>query len=112
MYMEGKKPNLSPEQAALKLLGLKWERQPEPCHDHLLFLTRSPDSLRFATASSEFYSDHVTEVWSLPERKLLYRLPTPNAETMSLDWLQGDGFVTAGHDCVVSVWQGNRKVLG
>lgn len=111
MNME-RKFNSSPEQVIFGLLGLKWERQPEPCHDYLLFLTRSPDSLRFATASSEIYIDHVTEIWSLPERKLQHRLSTPNAETMSLDWLLGDKVVTAGHDCMVSVWRGNRKVLG
>ena len=48
------------EKAAVGLLGLKWKREPEPCHDYLMFLSRSPDSSLLATASSNFHLDHVT----------------------------------------------------
>lgn len=98
------------ERRAVELLELKWERQPEPCHDYLLFLTRSPDSLRMATASSDFHIDQVTEIWDLPERRMIHRLQTPNAETMSLEWLQQDAFVTGGYNCLLTVWQADRVV--
>jgi len=94
------------EARAVELLGLKWERKPEPCHDYLLFLTRSPDSLRIATASSDFHADQVTEVWDLPGREMVYRMETPNAETMSLEWLQKDAHNLArgqGREPILSI---------
>lgn len=98
------------EEAAMKLLGLKWKREPEPCHDCLMFLTRRPDSLRFATASSDSHLDQVTEIWDLPERKMLYRLQTPNAQSVAFEWLQNDDFVTGGHDCMLTIWQDDHVV--
>lgn len=99
---------LQSEKTALRLLGLKWKRDPEPCHDYLLFLTRSSDSKYLATASSETHIDHVTEIWNVEERSMLRRLETPNAGTMSLDWISSDRFVTVGHDCVLSIWTGDQ----
>lgn len=93
------------EETALKLLGLKWEPSPMHNHDYLFFLTRSPDSTRLATASSDFHLDSVTEIWDIPGRSLLYRLPTPNTNTMYLEWLQNQAYVTGGHDCLLTIWQ-------
>jgi len=98
------------EETALELLNLQWEQPPEPCHDYLFFLTRSPDNCRFATASSEFHTDSVTELWDLQDRKLLFRLPTPDTETMYLEWLQNGAFVTGGHDCLLTIRQEDQVV--
>lgn len=98
------------EEAAMGRLGLKWKREPEPCHDTLLFLTRSPDSLRMATASSNFHSDQVTEIWNLPDRQMVSRLQTPDAQTVAFEWVQNEAFVTGGHDCNLTLWQGDQAM--
>lgn len=98
------------EKKALELLGLKWKKEPEPCHDYLQFLTRRPDNLRLATASSDYHVDQVTEIWDLPDRKMLYRLQTPNSKTMVLAWLMNDAFMTGGQDCILTLWQDDHVV--
>lgn len=101
----------TPEEAALKLLELKWERSPSPCHDYLFYISRSPDHLRLATASSDSHTDNVTEIWELPERRMSYRLQTPGASAISLEWLKDEAFVTAGHDSLLTIRR-EDSVLG
>jgi len=105
--MLGKAPaawtELSVQTTALGLLGLKWERCPEPCHDYLFYISRSPDSLRLATGSSDLHTDHVAEIWDLPERKMSHRLQTPGASALSFEWLQDAAFVTGGHDLLLTI---------
>ena len=91
----------------LGLLGLKWKREPEACHDYLLFLKRDGESGDVATASSKGYVDSVTEIWDARERRMRWRLETPNAGTMALSWLSPSVFLTSGHDCHLSLWQDN-----
>lgn len=115
MHMIGKASSvwtdLSVQTTTLGLLGLKWERPPEPCHDYLFYISRSPDNLRLATASSAFYTDHIAEIWELPERRMRYRLQTPGASAISLEWLQERAFVTSGHDSLLTIRR-EDEVLG
>ena len=103
--------NPTPENAALNLLELKWERTPSPSHDYLFYISRSPDNLRMATASSDSHTDHVTEIWEIPERRMSYRLQTPGASAISLEWLKDEAFVTAGHDSLLTIRR-EDSVLG
>lgn len=43
-------------------------------------------------------------------RNLLFRLQTPNTETMYLEWLQNEAFVTGGHDCLLTIRQEDQVV--
>ena len=98
------------DQEAVKKLGLKWERTPEPCHDYHFFLKKSRDNSLLATSTSTPQSDHVTEVWSTEECTMQLRVMTPHTEAACLAWLSDNSFVTGGHDCSLTLWRDEQRV--
>lgn len=96
---------------ALNQLSLKWEEEPEPCHDFRLFLKRSRDDACFCCASSSSHTDLVTEIWDAEERVMLQRFPSPRTQTSCMDWLSDhSSFVTGGHDTTLTLWREGRNM--
>ena len=96
-------------EVAVGRLALKWERQPEPCHDYLQFLKKSRDESLLCTASSSVYTDIVTEIWDVSEKTILERIQTPNTQTSCMDWLSDNAFLTGGHDNTMTLWRDNHR---
>lgn len=95
----------------LSRLRLRWEVQPEPCHDFRQFLKRSRDGVLVGCASSSCYSDQVTEIWDVQERLLLDRFSSPGTQTSCMDWLSDHtAYVTGGHDTTLTAWREGQRV--
>ena len=96
---------------ALSQLHLKWEAEPEPCHDFRLFLKRSRDHALFCCASSSSYADLVTELWDVNERVMLHRFPSPRTQTCCMDFLSDhSSYVTGGHDATLTLWREGQRM--
>ena len=92
-------------------MGLKWEVEPEPCHDHRLFLKKSRDDMLLCTASSRCYVDLVTEIWDANDRELLERYASPGTQTSCMDWLSdSSAYVSGGHDTTLTLWREGQRV--